>query len=82
MRHVKINSGVMLAALVFHNDGEPVGDFRKAWATASVAAGLGKFVCSACSRTVDGHRCSECKAETSYSGRLYETWSGRVSLSA
>jgi integrase len=25
---------------VFHRDGEPVGDFRKAWATASKAAGL------------------------------------------
>lgn len=26
--------------LVFHRDGEPVGDFRKAWATACVEAGL------------------------------------------
>ena len=29
MRHVKINSGVMLAALVFHNDGEPGRRFSK-----------------------------------------------------
>ena len=25
---------------VFHRDGEPVGDFRKAWATACVSAGV------------------------------------------
>jgi integrase len=29
---------------VFHLNGEPVGDFRKAWHNACVAAGLGKFV--------------------------------------
>jgi integrase len=28
-----------VAGLVFHRDGEPVGDFRKAWATACEAAG-------------------------------------------
>jgi integrase len=28
------------AALVFHRDGEPVGDFRRAWATACRAAGV------------------------------------------
>jgi len=32
------NSNVRVAALVFHRDGEPVGDFRKAWATACQAA--------------------------------------------
>jgi integrase len=31
---------VRVAALVFHQDGEPVGDFRKAWATACQAAGV------------------------------------------
>lgn len=28
---------------VFHNDGEPIGDFRKSWWNACVAAGLGYF---------------------------------------
>jgi integrase len=28
---------------VFHLDGEPIGDFRKAWRNACVAAGLGRF---------------------------------------
>lgn len=31
---------VQVAALVFHREGEPVGDFRKAWATACQAAGV------------------------------------------
>jgi integrase len=31
---------IRVAALVFHRDGEPVGDFRKAWATACRAAGV------------------------------------------
>jgi integrase len=34
------NGNVRVAALVFHRDGEPVGDFRKAWATACEAAGV------------------------------------------
>ena len=29
---------------VFHDHGQPVGDFRKAWATACCAAGVGKMV--------------------------------------
>lgn len=29
---------------VFHHDGQPIGDFRKAWQTACVIAGLGQFV--------------------------------------
>jgi putative ABC transport system substrate-binding protein len=34
------DTNVRVAALVFHRDGEPVGDFRKAWATACQAAGV------------------------------------------
>jgi integrase len=30
--------------LIFHRDGHPVGDFRKAWASACIAAGLGRNV--------------------------------------
>jgi integrase len=30
----------MLCSLVFHRDGRPIGDFRKAWATASRKAGV------------------------------------------
>jgi integrase len=42
-RQVKTESGALLAAFVFHQKGEPIGDFRKAWATACVAANLAAF---------------------------------------
>lgn len=35
--------GTLLAADVFHLDGRPVGDFRQAWQSACVGAGLGRF---------------------------------------
>jgi integrase len=38
-RQVKTDSGVMLADLVFHNGGNAIVDFRKAWATACKMAG-------------------------------------------
>ncbi|HET9406400.1 MAG TPA: site-specific integrase [Candidatus Sulfotelmatobacter sp.] len=54
-RKVKTSGGVLLAALVVHHDGEAIGDFRKAWASACVVAGLGKFTCralrAACTRS-------------------------------
>jgi integrase len=34
------NGNLRIAALVFHRDGEPMGDFRKAWATACAGAGV------------------------------------------
>jgi integrase len=40
-RSVKTDTGTVLAAFIFHNGrGEPVGDFRKAWATACLKAGV------------------------------------------
>src|SRR5215469_2354151 len=45
---------------VFHDQGQPIGDFRKAWATACCAAGVGKFVCPTCSADVNEKR--ECEA--------------------
>ena len=46
---------------VFHNEERPVGDFRKAWATACCAAGMGKLVCRQCDADVDAkYKCSGC----------------------
>jgi integrase len=62
---------------VFHNQGQPVGDFRKAWATACVAAGVGKFVCRTCDAEVDENRtCSKCgqtwwKEDLKYVGAIF-----------
>jgi len=70
-RQVETKTGMLLSAYVFHLKGEPVGDFRKAWATACVAAGLGQFSCDRCNRTVDSHRCKECNRESRYVGRIF-----------
>ncbi len=70
-RLVKTESGALLAAFIFHLKGQPVGDFRKAWATACVAAGLGRFICDLCGKTVNGHRCEGCHADARYSGRIF-----------
>jgi integrase len=76
-RQVTTDSGVMLAALVFHRDGEPVMDFRKAWATACCMAGLGKLVCPTCKGTVDAeHKCEKCsqawkREDLKYTGRIF-----------
>ena len=39
-RLIEKDANIRVAAMVFHRDGEPVGDFRKAWATACQAAGV------------------------------------------
>lgn len=70
-RKVETKTGVMLSAHVFHKKGQSVGDFRKAWATACVAADLGKFVCIRCNQPVDGHTCQACKSEARYFGRIF-----------
>lgn len=39
-RQVKTKTGVMLADLVFHQNGRPILEFRKSWATATRLAGV------------------------------------------
>jgi integrase len=39
-RAVETPDGVVLATFVFHKDGRPIGDFRKAWAAACSKAGV------------------------------------------
>lgn len=64
-RQVRRDDVRMLCPLVFHRDGEPIGDFRKSWATACCAAGVGKLVCPTCCTDVDEeHRCQKCNFET------------------
>lgn len=70
-RQVETKTGVLLSAYVFHQKGKPVGDFRKAWATACVSAGLGQFVCDRCNQTLEGHTCEECNREARYVGRIF-----------
>lgn len=76
-RRVTSHSGPMLAALVFHRAGEPVMDFRKAWATACCMAGLGKLICPKCKDAVDAeHKCEKCsqtwrREDLKYMGRIF-----------
>jgi integrase len=59
------------AEYVFHSDGAPVGDFRKAWATACVAAGLGKMICPKCGGESAEKLCESCEVATRYSGKIF-----------
>jgi integrase len=63
---------VMLADLVFHHQGQQVRDFRKVWASACVAAGLGQFTCRRCGQPANGHKCESCGTDSvRYVGRLF-----------
>jgi len=68
--------------LIFHHNGKPIVDYRKAWQSACVLNGLGKFYCRVCKNAegefdsvLDATRtCSRCarKWETPrYEGRLF-----------
>jgi integrase len=54
--------------LIFHHDGHPIRDYRKAWHTACVLTGLGTFYCRACRNEKGEHdsvldaqrKCSRC----------------------
>ncbi len=71
-RTVITPAGIMLAAeFVFHRDGEQVGEFRKSWATACIAAELGWMVCPKCGSKGTAHWCKGCKTETRYKGRTF-----------
>ena len=73
----KENSPVVLSALIFHRDGAPVGDYRKAWATACIMAGLGRLVCPQCEGLVDSDKkCVSCakqwaREQLKYKGRIF-----------
>jgi integrase len=48
---------------------KPLGSFRKRWNAACVKAGLGSFLCAACSKPVDEHTCDSKKRK--YSGLTF-----------
>lgn len=65
------NGGSRFAEYVFHRKGKRVGDFRKAWASACVAAGLGKMVCLNCNSEGLLPVCKDCQAPTKYTGKIF-----------
>jgi integrase len=67
---------------IFHLDGGPIGDIRKAWQTACCMAGVGKLVCPKCAGMVvtagncKKRKCVKCerswkRVELKYAGRLF-----------
>jgi len=65
------NAPSRFAEFVFHRSGQPIGDFRKAWASACVSAGLGKMVCPKCAGEGSSPICDDCKMSTRYSGKIF-----------
>jgi integrase len=60
-----------LSEYVFHINGRPIGEFRKSWATACIAVGLGVYQCSACNKASGSTVCPDCRCRCRYSGRLF-----------
>jgi integrase len=53
-------------------DGTPVRDFRKAWWAACIRAGVGKMVCSQCSRPTTTKKCDACDSDNlKYEGLIF-----------
>jgi integrase len=60
----KKNGTVLMSEYIFHDGGNPIGEFRKSWATACCMAGVGKLVCPTCSGPVDAdYKCEKCSKE-------------------
>ena len=83
-RQVKTTSGVMLlASLVFHHQCEPVGDFRKAWATACVAAGMSAVAANSLwmatgTKNATLRRSIQAASSMTSAERRFATWCGRA----
>lgn len=69
-KQARLASGV-LTSLVFHRSGSPIAEFRKTWASACTAAGVGKMVCPNCKGEGKDRRCKRCKRNREYSGRIF-----------
>ncbi|MBZ5641594.1 MAG: site-specific integrase [Acidobacteriia bacterium] len=70
VRAVETPDGTALCEYIFHRNGDPVKEFRKSWARACVAAGVGKMVCPKCKSEGNTLFCTECKMATKYCGRI------------
>ena len=75
-RRIEKKGVVTISDYLFHDGGRPVGEFRKAWATACCMAGVGRLVCPKCEVPVDAkYKCEKCGQEwergnLSYRGRI------------
>jgi integrase len=64
----------ILTSLIFHRKGEPIGEFKKSWASACVAAGLGAMTCPKCGeprKKGELTMCRRCKRLRTYTGKIF-----------
>ncbi|MGA7795595.1 MAG: site-specific integrase, partial [Candidatus Acidiferrales bacterium] len=71
LRAVETPDGTALCEYIFHREGEPVGEFRKSWARACVAAKVGVMICPTCASEGAALMCPNCKKPTAYAGRIF-----------
>lgn len=61
---VDLSDGKLYSIASVVGRGGPVGEFRKAWATACCMAGVGRLVCPKCESPVDAkYKCAKCGKE-------------------
>jgi len=74
-RAFKVCDVMHISPFIFHRgDGQKIKEFRKSWATACVATGLGSMACPKCgepAREGERLRCSRCKRQRVYTGRIF-----------
>jgi integrase len=69
---IEHNGTVRMAEYIFHRgDGRKIGEFRKSWHHACVAAGVGAMVCPRCESQGAAFTCPACKRVTRYHGRIF-----------
>jgi integrase len=70
-RTVKNAGSTGISAFMFHREGKPVCEFRKAWIRACLATGQGTMVCPKCQTEGTATRCAKCKSRAKYRGRHF-----------
>lgn len=68
---IEVNGVTQLAEYIFHRDGQKVGCFKKSWASACVAAEVGRMVCPKCQGEGTARKCPQCETATEYRGRIF-----------
>jgi len=63
-RAIETPTGTVLSQYIFHDNAQPIGDYRKAWQRACIMAGCGKVVCPACAGTVEPDRVAGTRIST------------------
>jgi integrase len=70
-RRVEENGTVRMVEHIFHREGEAVAEFRKTWASACIAAGVGIMRCPKCGAQGAAKECPTCGVRTKYTGRIF-----------